>query len=368
MTASLNSLQGLIESRAYRYGHFKEFVKSLLRQLTLQTQSERAILWLYQPSRNSIRNYCVYSHLDDAYYSNDVILEREHPFFFQLIIGNVLTTIGDISSWENLKDLADSYYRPYNIHSMLGMQIWNKGNLFGFLFLESNKRAKNWQNEDQVLLANASSLISQGYDNSITRRERKFLEEHTPDFNTIFNDIPIPIWIFDPGNYQILEANELAAKICGYEGDEFQSLSLRHLLQDTELIHLDEENQTAGEIWNKHNWTLKHKNGSKIHSQVKSTHTVYCGESARLAVITEITRERKGVKEQQRLEQKLADHAFYTSHYVRGPLANILGLMDLIKLSWEDRENYEDLIYRLKIQIMNLDEAIRVMSAKVELD
>lgn len=68
------------------------------------------------------------------------------------------------------------------------------------------------------------------------------------------------------------------------------------------------------------------------------------------------------------LIRKLTDHAFYTSHHIRHPLTTILALVDLIKISWEDRENYEAYIRQLKIESMNLDEAIRVMTAKIELD
>ncbi|WP_420317561.1 GAF domain-containing protein [Ekhidna sp.] len=73
-------------------------------------------------------------------------------------------------------------------------------------------------------------------------------------------------------------------------------------------------------------------------------------------------------KEKEKLAKKLSDHAFYTSHSIRHPLATILALIDLIKLNWESREAYEELLQQLKIETMNLDDAIRVMTAKIELD
>lgn len=72
--------------------------------------------------------------------------------------------------------------------------------------------------------------------------------------------------------------------------------------------------------------------------------------------------------ETERLQKKLSDHAFFTSHNIRHPLSTMLALVDLIKINWEDRENYEELIQQLKIEAMNLDEIIRVMTAKIELD
>ena len=73
-------------------------------------------------------------------------------------------------------------------------------------------------------------------------------------------------------------------------------------------------------------------------------------------------------KEKEKLAKKLSDHAFYTSHTIRHPLATILALIDLIKLNWESREAYEELLQQLKVEAMNLDDAIRVMTAKIELD
>lgn len=73
-------------------------------------------------------------------------------------------------------------------------------------------------------------------------------------------------------------------------------------------------------------------------------------------------------KEKEEMRKKLTDHAFYASHNIRHPITTILALIDLIKANWEDREGYESLFKQLKVEIMNLDEIIRVMSAKIELD
>lgn len=72
--------------------------------------------------------------------------------------------------------------------------------------------------------------------------------------------------------------------------------------------------------------------------------------------------------EKEEMRRKLTDHAFYASHNIRHPITTILALADLIKANWGDRDNYEYLLNQLKIETMNLDETIRIMSAKIELD
>ena len=73
-------------------------------------------------------------------------------------------------------------------------------------------------------------------------------------------------------------------------------------------------------------------------------------------------------KEKEEMRRKLTDHAFYASHNIRHPITTIMALVDLVKSNWDDRDNYEKLLTQLKIETMNLDESIRVMSAKIELD
>ena len=82
----------------------------------------------------------------------------------------------------------------------------------------------------------------------------------------------------------------------------------------------------------------------------------------------EVSNLKEEEKEKEKLAKKLSDHAFYTSHSVRHPLTTILALVDLIKLNWENRESYEELLQQLKIETMKLDDTIRVMTAKIELD
>ena len=76
-------------------------------------------------------------------------------------------------------------------------------------------------------------------------------------------------------------------------------------------------------------------------------------------------------KVQQRTEeirmqnQKLVEYAFFTAHEVRGPLARILGLVDLVKVKELNHER-EEIISRLQVSARELDDIIREVSRKLE--
>jgi signal transduction histidine kinase len=63
--------------------------------------------------------------------------------------------------------------------------------------------------------------------------------------------------------------------------------------------------------------------------------------------------------------QMLVEYAFFTAHEVRGPLARILGLVDLVKVKELNHER-EEIISRLQIAANELDEIIRTVSRKLE--
>lgn len=63
--------------------------------------------------------------------------------------------------------------------------------------------------------------------------------------------------------------------------------------------------------------------------------------------------------------QKLIEYAFFTAHEVRGPLARILGLVELAKLKELDQDR-EEILARLENAANELDDVIRTINRKLE--
>ena len=63
--------------------------------------------------------------------------------------------------------------------------------------------------------------------------------------------------------------------------------------------------------------------------------------------------------------QRLIEYAFFTAHEVRGPLARILGLVELSKINQEPEDRIE-ILKRLEVSAYELDEIIRMINRKLE--
>ncbi|HEY9049686.1 MAG TPA: tetratricopeptide repeat protein [Ohtaekwangia sp.] len=66
-----------------------------------------------------------------------------------------------------------------------------------------------------------------------------------------------------------------------------------------------------------------------------------------------------------RQNQKLIEYAFFTAHEVRGPLARILGLVELARIR-ELVDDREEILDRLQDAAHELDEIIRIINRKLE--
>jgi len=74
---------------------------------------------------------------------------------------------------------------------------------------------------------------------------------------------------------------------------------------------------------------------------------------------------RDRTEELKQQNQRLIEYAFFTAHEVRGPLARILGLVELSKINTTPEDRVE-ILKRLEISAYELDEIIRMINRKLE--
>jgi len=70
----------------------------------------------------------------------------------------------------------------------------------------------------------------------------------------------------------------------------------------------------------------------------------------------------------EQVKEKISEYAFFTAHNIRHPLTNIISLMEMLKELDDDKTRREELLGLLKIEVLKLDEVVRVMIVKLELE
>lgn len=365
-----NTLLRLSTSEHLYNGQFKEFVKETLVTLTNELTVSRAAFWIYSESNQEIKSLFIFDKVRNFFSEVRVILEKENfPVFFSTILSKPITSVDYAENDPRTDELTDSYLKPNRIKSILCVQVWNRGKIFGFIELEQTRDSVNWTTKDEMHLLAAASYITQAYNSQLRLKSELLRHQSEANYQILFNDSPIPMWVYDPKSLKVLDVNKRSISQYGYSLEEFRGLTVSDLSPKSQVEKLVEHFSIKGlKKWEKSEWLQRRKNQSTFTAHIASDWTAYLGKKARIAMAIDVSLEKKMEREKEELITRLSDHAFYTSHNIRKPISAILGLIDLIKFSWEDRENYEELLFNLKVQTMNLDEAIRVMNAKIELD
>ena len=192
-------------------------------------------------------------------------------------------------------------------------------------------------------------------------------------YRVLFDEHPVPMWVYDPGTLRFLAVNEAAAAQYGWSHEEFTSLTLADIRPAEDVDRLVSAVQAGGSDGT---WRHRRKDGTEFDVEIMSRGIELNGVPARLVVALDVT-ERVRAERHLRLayEQQIAavkqlrqvdemKNTFLNavSHELRTPLASVVGsaitLRNLgVDLTDEDQREMVDAIAQsaLKLQRMLSD-------------
>ncbi len=111
-------------------------------------------------------------------------------------------------------------------------------------------------------------------------------------YKLLFENNPMPMWIFDVENLQILAVNETAVSVFGYSKEEFLGMTLK----DLGPADADEAEQYSTAVCSEQGaqgsvgtWLHRTKEGKWLYVDVVSQHQVFQGRNARIMLLNDVT-------------------------------------------------------------------------------
>jgi signal transduction histidine kinase len=157
----------------------------------------------------------------------------------------------------------------------------------------------------------------------------------------------------------------------GYEKQEFISLSASSL----GFIHEDKneydnlKNGIFDNVLQHAIFTNIKKDGTRFLTEFYSERCVYNNREARIALCFDITERKQIEKEKELLTNELIEKnndleefAYVISHNLRSPVANILGLINVINLPQSSKEDIDFALRKLQVAGNTLDKIVRDMN------
>ena len=184
------------------------------------------------------------------------------------------------------------------------------------------------------------------------RRSEALLQESEERHRILFENNPLPTWVYDRETLKFLAVNAAAVRKYGYSTGEFLTMTIKDIRPPEEIsavlasvARLTEGKESSGE------WQHRLKDGSLIDVELTSFSLNFEGRPAQVAVAVDITQRKKSEQERQRftdalaraneeleLRSREAEHATALkskflanmSHELRTPLNAIVGFSGLL--------------------------------------
>lgn len=190
-------------------------------------------------------------------------------------------------------------------------------------------------------------------------------EAKEKQYRELFESNPAPMIVFDIKTLSILRCNNAAIQKYGYTRPEFKKLTLLDIRPEGEAHRLLKSVSPEDvELADKGLWLHKKKNGDLFWVHVFSHRTEFRGIKARLALLFDV---HNSVITQNKINEqniRLKRINWSQSHNLRAPVAQIMGLSDLINYSEPSDPANREIIARIHKASKALDEVVREISAQ----
>ncbi len=128
---------------------------------------------------------------------------------------------------------------------------------------------------------------------SLTVSDVTALKRSEVSFRLLFDNNPMPMWVFDAETTQFLNVNDAAVQHYGYSRETFLQMQLRQIWPQDEWTSHSQALQQVGDIYNSsHDWRHLKADGSEIHVLTFGRRVVLDGRDAYLVAVVDITERR----------------------------------------------------------------------------
>ncbi len=206
--------------------------------------------------------------------------------------------------------------RSVGMHSFMFAPLTSQGRAIGLLSLVRQRPETPGFDTDDLHLARAmaeQASVAIAMSQALEReRDARRAAEHSQKAQIeseklnrlLFDQSPVPMLVLEMNGLDLLNANQAALDLYGYDRQEFLALNYRQLRADDEVVSLEAAlSQPRDAHWS---GSARHckKDGAVVHVTGVSRPIDYAGRDARLAVIYDVTVQ-SGLQEQLRQSQKM---------------------------------------------------------------
>jgi len=211
-------------------------------------------------------------------------------------------------------------------------------------------------------------MLAQSIRHSMERKKLyDTLKTSEEQYRYLFYNNPLPMMTYRVEDSCITMVNEAAVRHYGYSREEFLSKSILDIRppEDVPKLMVYKKGNHAAGLRNAGEWRHLKKDGTIIDVEVVLHEVEQNGVPCRMAVIHDITGEKKHKLEKERMIEELirTNHdlqqfSYITSHNLRAPISNLMGILALLDTSAIADETSAELLEGIKQSTEDLNHTV----------
>lgn len=350
-------------------GNFELFLQELLFTAVRENVKSRASFWRWDGTNQTFKGEILITEKQEVVRPKLVVLTIDAGEIFHRLLDTPIVVIPDAQTDFSLQSIAGSYLVEGKVQSILASGVVNNEGLVGLLMIERISKTLDWTSTEMLKVQMSSTLLAQADRNMQQKQTANNDHVEFQNYYNLFQDGPIPMWVYDPETMKFLDVNKESVRRYGFTRDEFLSmniLDIRPYEQRSKLFSYLKRKDRP--MWMQTKWEHIYKDGTVIQVEIVSQWTMYNGKEARIVLAINKDQENELQRAKEAYYHKLNDYAFYASHNLRGPVANILGLVELLKMEDYSLDSLKEVINHMKLSANRLDNVISQLNAKVDLE
>lgn len=159
------------------------------------------------------------------------------------------------------------------------------------------------------------------------------VDEAEANYRHLFQSSPVPMWIYDLESFCFLIVNEAAISRYGYSREDFMQMTIFDIRPQNDHAALKENLRSDANRGYIFSGVWKHikKNGEEIFVEIDSHPITFQGRKSKLVMSLDVSALIHTQSEYRAVAEELNTFVYRASHDLRGPLARLIGIADLMK-------------------------------------
>lgn len=176
----------------------EEFLFILINKSIELLKVDRLSIWSYNTPKSELTcKYFKEINKSNTVFDNAVLTENDLPIYFKSVKNNKVLSVTDARSDERTSELVSNYFIPFNIFSMLDVQIVDDSGFSGVICAEQCDKTRKWSDEEAEFMYSLSEVTSRAIANNQLIQSQKKLNDTISQLSLTIEAAKLGLWEID---------------------------------------------------------------------------------------------------------------------------------------------------------------------------